>query len=96
MRIRLATFLILCASLAQAQLLESLLYGGQEVEDAKKKTVGELTVTSDYLSASRTTGELVATGGVKAVASPYRFQADRISRSADGRYEFGGNTLMTT
>ena len=92
----LATFLIFCASLAQAQLLEALLRGPENVEDADKKTIQELTVSGDYLSASRSTGELVASGGVKAVASPYRFQADRISRSADGRYEFGGHTLMTT
>ena len=35
----LATFLIFCASLAQAQLLESLLYGPENVEDADKKTI---------------------------------------------------------
>ena len=96
MRKTLATILVLCASLAQAQLLESLLYGQENVKDAQKNTVQELIVRGDYLSASRSTGELVASGGVTAVASPYRFRADRVSRSADGCYEFGGHTLMTT
>lgn len=93
---RIALTLSLCAALAQAQLLESLLYGPENVEGAEKTTIGELTVRGDYLAASRATGELSATGGVRAVAAPYRFQADRVSRSADGRYEFGGHTLMTT
>ena len=60
----LATFLIFCASLAQAQFLEALLRGPENVEDADKKTIQELTVSGDYLSASRSTGELVASGGV--------------------------------
>ena len=96
MKKKIVSILVLCATLAQAQLLESLLYGPENVDEANKKTAQELTVSGNYLSASRSTGELLATGGVKAVASPYRFQADRISRSADGRYDFGGNTLMTT
>ena len=49
----------LCASLAQAQLLESLLYGPENVEEAEKKKIDELTVRGDYLSASRSTGELL-------------------------------------
>ena len=93
---RLALMLGLCASLAQAQLLESLLYGPENVEEAEKTKIDELTVRGDYLSATRSTGELLATGNVSAVASPYRFRADKVSRSADGRYEFGGNTMMTT
>ena len=78
MRKTLATILVLCASLAQAQLLEALLYGQENVKDAQKNTVQELIVRGDYLSASRSTGELVASGGVTAVASPYRFRADRV------------------
>ena len=96
MRNTLATLVVLCAALAQAQLLESLLYGPEDAEEASKTTVKELVVRGEYLSASRATGELLATGGVTAVASPYRFRADSISRSADGCYSFTGNTLMTT
>ena len=96
MRQTLATILVLCAALAQAQLLESLLYGPENVEEASRKTPQELVVRGEYMSASRTTGELLATGRVEAVASPYRFRADSISRSADGFYKLSGNTLMTT
>ena len=96
MRQTLATILVLCAALAQAQLLESLLYGPENVEEASRKTPQELVVRGEYMSASRATGELVASGRVEAVASPYRFRADSISRSADGFYKLSGNTLMTT
>ena len=96
MRQTFAIVLIFCAALAQAQLLESLLYGPENVEEANTKVPQELVVRGEYLSASRATGELLATGGVTAVASPYRFRADSISRSAEGRYKFSGNTLMTT
>ena len=96
MRQTLATILVLCAAFAQAQLLESLLYGPENVEEANRKIPQELVVRGEYMSASRATGELVATGGVEAVASPYRFRADSISRSADGFYRLSGNTLMTT
>ena len=41
MRQTLATVLVFCAALAQAQLLESLLYGPENVEEASRKTPQE-------------------------------------------------------
>ena len=56
MKKQLAIFIAVCAAIAQAQLLESLLYGPENVEEANRNTIQELTVSGDYLSASRSTG----------------------------------------
>ena len=50
------------------------------------KQPGDLEVRAQYMAASRLTGEFSATGGVEAVAMPYRFLADSVTRDANGRY----------
>lgn len=92
---RLLTILaVLCATAASAQLLERL------ASDSRKKhaaaPTGELKITAAHLSANRSTGELLATGSVSAVAAPYRFHSDRVQRTIQGVYTFGELAQLTT
>lgn len=83
----------LAALASSAQLLERL------ASDAKQKRAlpsGALKVSADYMSGSRSTGELLATGNVSAAAAPYRFHSNRVQRSIDGIYSFGEEARMTT
>ncbi len=57
---------------------------------------GKLQVSGDYMSANRGTGELLATGNVTAVLSPYSFRSPRVSRTVDGVYSFGDGAFATT
>lgn len=92
------TLLAVCAACAaSAQFLELL--HPAEVETKEEKMArehGELRISGDYMSANRTTGELLATGNVAAVLRPYSFRSDRVSRTSDGIYSFGENAFVTT
>lgn len=92
---KLPALLVLAASgaaLASTNFLDDLIPENTGNGRQMKKVV----ITGDYVSASRATGELVATGNVNAVSGVYRFHSDRISHTADGSYELGGETSMTT
>ena len=56
---------------------------------------GELEIKGDYVAGSKNTGEVVATGHVFAVSSPYRFYGDAARRSPDGIYDFTNARLTT-
>ena len=57
---------------------------------------GELRFSGGSLTASRKTGETVATGDIKATSGAYSFFTDRFTRSADGVYDLGENATFTT
>lgn len=63
--------------------------------DPSTNRVDELRITSDYFAGARKTGEMLATGHVQAVSGKIRVFSDRVSRSADGRYDFGRAELTT-
>lgn len=85
----------LCAASAGAQFLDRLADDAKAKKGAKMQT-GELKVSADYMSANRSTGELLATGAVSAVATPYTFHSDRVQRTHDGVYTFGACADLTT
>ena len=85
----------LCAASAGAQFLDRLADDAKAKKGAKMQT-GELKVSADYMSANRSTGELLATGAVSAVAAPYTFHSDRVQRTLDGIYTFGACADLTT
>lgn len=85
----------LCAVSAGAQFLDRLADDAKAKKGAKMQT-GELKVSADYMSANRSTGELLATGAVSAVAAPYTFHSDRVQRTLDGIYTFGACADLTT
>lgn len=60
--------------------------GKPTLNSLRVKSPGDITVKADYMSASKQTGEMTATGHVDAVAAPYRFLADSVTRSSTGLY----------
>ncbi len=98
MKRHLVLFALLTACVASAQFLEYL--HPAEVKSTKSGGVAhvssKLRVSGDYMSANRNTGELLATGHVTAVLSPYSFRSDRVSRTIDGIYSFGEGAAVTT
>ena len=84
-----AGVLLLAGSLS-AQFLEDL------AEPKPNQRFGELTFSGGNLTASRKTGELSATGDIKAESGDYRFFTDRLTRNASGVYDFGQNAMLTT
>lgn len=90
-KIPFALALTVCAA-ASAQFLQDL-----PLQDpAATKKIGDLKIQGQYMSANKLTGAVTATGGVVATASPFSLHTDYAARSADGHYEFGPDTTMTT
>lgn len=85
----------LCAGTLSAQFLEDLILKDLPPEPPKGK-FGELKFSGGNLTASRKTGEMTATGDIKAESGPYRFFTERLTRSADGVYDFGEDAMLTT
>lgn len=81
-----------------AQLRQDLEEFDRESNRGVAPGASGLQVSGTYVSANKQTGALLATGSVVAVAAPYRFFSDRISRTAgpQGTYSLGGETLLTT
>ena len=97
MKRRLALLAAACAALAvQAQLLEYLHPAEVKPKEKAARATGALRVSGDYMSANRTTGELLATGNVTATAAPFRFLSQRVARTADGVYSFGDDAFTTS
>ena len=78
----------ICTGAASAQFLEDL-------PSAKpKEKFGELKFSGGNLTANRKTGEMTATGDIKAESGDYRFFTQNLSRNANGVYDFGQNSMM--
>ena len=54
-----------------------------------------LTVSADRMAVDNTTGDAVATGGVKAAIGPFRLMSESVARTG-GEYRFGPGTTATT
>ena len=80
----------LAACTVAAQFLEDL------PEPKPRQRFGDMTFSGGNLSASRKTGEMVATGDIKAESGDYRFFTKRLTRSANGVYDFGEDAMLTT
>ena len=65
-------------------------------QDPPEEGFGELKFTGGNISANRKTGEVTATGDVKAVSGRYCFFTDRFTRSPHGVYDLGENAMFTT
>ena len=74
----------------QAQFFEDL------PEPPPRGKFGELTFSGGTLAASRKTGDMKASGDIKAQSGEYRFFTKELSRSAEGVYYFGKDALFTT
>ncbi len=96
MKRQLALLVTLIACAASAQYLEYLHPTELKPREETTRVSGELRVSGDYMSANRNTGELLATGNVAAVLSPYSFRSQRVSRTVDGIYSFGEGAFATT
>ncbi len=96
MKRQLALLVALVACAASAQFLEYLHPAELKPKEETTHVSGELRVSGDYMSANRNTGELLATGRVAAVLSPYSFRSQRVSRTVDGIYSFGDGAFATT
>ena len=74
MKKRLATCAAAFAAFAaSAQFLEYLHPEETKPREKTTRAAGDLRVSGDYMSANRSTGELLATGNVTAVSAPFRF-----------------------
>ena len=89
-RLLTAAMAVFSAGLAYAQFLEDLR------PPKPKQKFGELKFTGGSLAASRKTGEMVATGDIKAESGEYRFFTQKLTRSANGIYDLGEDAMMTT
>lgn len=97
MKKRLATCAAAFAAFAaSAQFLEYLHPEETKPREKTTRAAGDLRVSGDYMSANRSTGELLATGNVTAVSAPFRFLSQRVARTADGVYSFGDDAFTTT
>lgn len=67
-----------------------------KAEHAARLGAGEVKITGQYVSASRQTGELTASGGVSAVSGAFRFMGEHIRRDKNGLIDFGRDVAMTT
>ena len=85
----------LCAGTLSAQFLGDLILKDLPPEPPKGK-FGDLTFSGGNLTASRKTGEMTATGDIKAESGSYRFFTSSLSRSASGVYDFGEDAMLTT
>ena len=65
-------------------------------QDPPEEGFGELKFSGGTLAANRKTGEVTATGNVKAVSGRYCFFTDRFTRSPHGVYDLGENAMFTT
>jgi lipopolysaccharide assembly outer membrane protein LptD (OstA) len=82
---------------SQAQFLDHLSRDFKEpLERESEIESTEMKVSGDYFSASKTTGEMVATGKVKAVSHPFQFNADCVTRDEFGTFSFGKDSICTT
>ena len=82
---------------SQAQFLDHLSRDFKEpLERESEIESTEMKVSGDYFSASKTTGEMVATGKVKAVSHPFQFNADCVTRDEFGTFSFGKDAICTT
>ena len=84
------TMLATAATSLQAQFLEDL------PTPPPRGKFGEITFSGGNLAASRKTGEMRATGDIKAKSGEYRFFTKELTRSADGVYFFGDGAMLTT
>ena len=89
------TVAALCVGTLSAQFLEDLVLKDLPQEPSPGK-FGDLTFSGGNLTASRKTGEMSATGDIKAQSGPYRFFTSSLTRSASGVYDLGEDALMTT
>ena len=85
----------LCAGTLSAQFLGDLILKDLPPEPPKGK-FGDLTFSGGNLTASRKTGEMTATGDIKAESGSYRFFTSSLSRSTSGVYDFGEDAMLTT
>ena len=85
----------LCAGPLSAQFLSDLVLKDLPPDPPKEK-FGALTFSGGNLTASRKTGEMTASGDVKAQSGPYRFFTSSLTRSANGVYDLGEDAMMTT
>ena len=83
------------AAVAQAQLKE-FVHSSEQEKSPQKAFSSEFQIKADYISASRHTQELVATGHVQVTSGVFRFMSDRISRDRTGLHDFGKQSMMTT
>ncbi|MGN0853218.1 MAG: LPS assembly protein LptD [Kiritimatiellia bacterium] len=93
-----ALFLLACSCALHAQLLQDLEQFDKDSQRPVAPGSNGLKVTGTYVSASKLTGELLATGNVQATSSPYRFFSDRIERTPGpaGIHTLGGKTTMSS
>ncbi len=86
----------LAVAAAEPSLLDLLAPDPLPPKTEGQSIQGELKISGDYFQANRSTGAVLATGHVAAVAAPYRFLSDRVSRTEDGVYSFGKPAQVTT
>ena len=91
-----AALAALAAAAAEPSLLDLMDPAPLPKKTEGQRLSGTLTITGDYMQANRNTGEVLATGRVAAVSTPYRFLSERVSRSAEGIYHFGTPAQATT
>ena len=96
MKPHLALLAALTALATQAQFLEYLHPAPVKPKASTEFGGGKLTISGDYMSANKNTGEVLATGNVAAVSMPYRFLSQRVARTVDGVYTFGADAFTTT
>ena len=88
--------LAVSAATAQAQYLADLRRDVKHPAHASTALSSKIEFQADYLGASRQTGEIAATGHVRAVSGPFKFHSNAVRRSATGFTDFGTETLFTT
>ncbi len=97
MKTSLAVLAVCAACAAPAQYLDYLHPAERKPRvDPAARVSGPMRVKGDYMSANRSTGELLATGHVSAVAAPFTFRSPRVQRTVDGVYSFGDDAFATT
>ena len=88
---------LLAAALpAAGQYLTDLQKTIEPKTDVRQSFGPEVQVSADYLNANRLTGELAATGSVKATSGVFRFLTDSLTRDSTGFTDFGRTAFMTT
>jgi len=91
----------LCAGLfataTHAQFFSSRSRTESLLDNRPAQTFGDkVEVQGSHLSANRQTGELSATGDVKAVSGVFRFHSHAFHRNPAGKIDFGRDPTMTT
>jgi lipopolysaccharide assembly outer membrane protein LptD (OstA) len=91
--------LTLSALASQAQFLKMLETDYNEpleTETQSDVTNSAMQVSGDYFSASKNTGAMTATGNVKAVSHPFKFNSESVMRDEFGTFSFGKGASCTT